>query len=95
MGACSQTNIPVLNPVVEPCNGVYTPTTCIIHTTALTQLGIPANSNLSEILIAMVSALNSQNTLINSLTTQVENQQIEIENLMQAIEACCGEGVTA
>lgn len=89
MGTCSQTNIPVLNPEAEPCNGIYTPTTCIVHTTALTQLGIPANSTLSEILVAIVAALNSQNTLINTLTTQVENQQIEIENLSQAIEACC------
>jgi len=89
MGTCSQTNIPVLNPTTEPCNGVYTPTTCIVHTTALTQLGIPANSTLSEILVAIVTALNSQNTLINNLTTQVENQQTDIENLMQAIEACC------
>lgn len=89
MGTCSQTNIPELNPTTEPCGGVYTPTTCIVHTTALTALGIPANSTLSEILIAMVAALNSQNTLIGELNTQVENQQTQIENLTQAIEACC------
>lgn len=89
MGTCSQTNIPVLNPTTEPCDGTYTPTDCVIHTTALTVLGIPANSTLSEILVAMVAALNSQNNLIGTLTTQVENQQIEIQNLTQAIEACC------
>lgn len=89
MGACSQTNIPVLNTMTEPCNGVYTPTTCIIHTTALTALGIPVNSNLSDILIAVVAALSNQNIIISNLTAQVENQQIEIENLAQAIEACC------
>jgi hypothetical protein len=95
MGTCSQTNIPVLNPQAEPCGGVYTPTTCIVHTTALTALGIPANSTLSEILIAMVFALSSQNTLINNLTTQVNNQQILIEDLLKSLEACCGQGVPA
>ena len=89
MGTCSQTNIPELNPVTEPCDGIYTPTTCIVHTTALTALGIAPNTSLSDILIAAVTALNNQNILINNLTTQVENQQIEIENLSQAIEACC------
>jgi hypothetical protein len=89
MGACSQTNIPVLNPQVEPCQGFYPPTTCIVHTTALTALGIPANTSLSDILIAIVAALNAQNITINNLTTQVQNQQIEIEGLLQTIEACC------
>jgi hypothetical protein len=95
MGTCSQTDIPVLNPQAEPCGGVYKPTTCIVHTTALTALGIPANSSLSDILIAIVNALNSQNTIINNLTTQVNNQQILIEDLSQSLEACCGEGVPA
>lgn len=89
MGACSQTNIPNLIISPEPCDGVYTPTTCIVHTTALTALGIPANSSLSDILIAIVAALSSQNNITNNLTIQVENQQIEIENLQAQIDACC------
>jgi|LakMenEpi03Aug12_release.lakeMendotaPanAssembly.Ray.scaffolds.fasta_scaffold3019638_1 hypothetical protein len=89
MGACSQTNTPVLNTQTEPCDGVYTPTTCIVHTTALTALGIPVNSSLSDILIAIVASLNSQNILINNLTTQVNNQQITIEGLQAQIDACC------
>jgi hypothetical protein len=89
MSACSQTNIPVLNLGQEPCKGVYTPTTCIIHTTALTALGIPPNTNLSDILIAIVVALNSQNLIINDLTTQINNQQITIGSLQAQIDACC------
>lgn len=89
MGTCSQTNIPVLNLEQEPCGGVYTPTTCIVHTTALTALGISPNTSLSDILIAMVAALNNQNIIINDLTTQINNQQVEIEGLYQQIEACC------
>lgn len=89
MGTCSQTEIPVLNPGADPCNGEYTSTNCIIHTTALTALGIPINSPLSNILVAIVAALNNQNTIVNNLTEQLDTQQTLIEDLSQTVANCC------
>jgi hypothetical protein len=89
MAECSQTNVPVLNQNPEPCNGVYTPTTCIVNVGALTALGTPANSLLSDILTALVAALNTQSIAIENLTTQVTNQQIQIDALQAQIDDCC------
>ena len=89
MNTCSQTNIPVLNPVIEPCNGIYTPTTCIVNELALTALSVPANSLLSDILVALVAALNTQSLAIEDLVTQVENQTLQIEALQNQIDSCC------
>lgn len=89
MGTCSQANVPVLTPQTEPCNGIYTPTTCIVQVTPFTTLGIPANTPLSEVLTAIVASLNNQQTLINNLTLQVTNQQTQIDLLSEQLSSCC------
>lgn len=91
MGACSQTNIPVLNQSEEPCGGVYTPTTCIVQVTPFTTLAIPPNTPLSDVLTTIVAALNNQQTIINNLTNQINNQQTEINSLSEQLQACCNQ----
>ena len=89
MSTCSQTNIPELNPQEEPCDGIYTPTTCIVQVAPFTTLGITANTPLSDVLTAIVAALNNQQTLINNLTTEVTNQQTQINSLSEQLTLCC------
>lgn len=90
MGTCSQTNIPVLNTVTEPCDGIYTSTKCIIHESSIIPLGFPQpGASLNDIIVAIVSALNSQNILINNQATQIENLETQIEGLQAQIDACC------
>ena len=88
MGTCSQTNIPAI-PEVEPCNGIYTPTSCIVHTPAITALGILAGTPLSDIITAIVSALNTQSITISNMSLEIENLQTEINNLQGQINICC------
>lgn len=87
MTTCSQTNVPVLNQSSEPCDGTYTPTTCIVNTTALTALGVPANSLLSDILTALVAALNTQSLAIEDLVSVTENLQVQVDALQAQIDA--------
>lgn len=90
MGTCSQTNIPVLNPQEEPCDGIYTSTTCIVHESAIIPLGFPQpGASLNDIIVAIASALNSQNILINNQAEQIENLGLQIESLQAQIDACC------
>lgn len=81
MSSCSQTNIPVLNPTTEPCNGIYTPTTCLIHVPPLRALGFPlGNTLLSDVVAALVLSLTNQNNLITDLRTQIDALQIQVDN---------------
>lgn len=90
MGTCSQTNIPVLNPQIEPCDGIYTSTTCIVHESAIIPLGFPQpGATLSDIIIAIAAALNNQNILINNQAAQIENLETQIVSLQEQIDACC------
>jgi NRPS condensation-like uncharacterized protein len=80
MGECSQTNIPVLNPTTAPCDGVYTPTTCLVHVPALISLGFPlGNTLLSDVISALVLSLTNQNNLITALRTQVDTLQTQVD----------------
>lgn len=75
MSTCSQTNIPILNQQVDPCNGIHTSTNCIFYPEAITYLFIEPNEDLTAIIQAMVLSLQSNNTR----TTQLEE-----ENAVQA-----------
>lgn len=75
MSTCSQTNIPILNQQVDPCNGIHTSTNCIFYPEAITYLFIDPNEDLTAIIQAMVLSLQSNNTR----TTQLEE-----ENAVQA-----------
>lgn len=90
MGTCSQTNIPVLNPITEPCDGIYTSTTCVVHEFPIIPLGFPQQgASLKDIIVAISSALNNQNILINNQAQQIQNLITEIEGLQAQIDACC------
>lgn len=75
MATCSQTDIPILNQQVDPCNGIHTSTNCIFYPEAITYLFINPNEDLTAVIQAMVLSLQSNNTR----TTQLEE-----ENAVQA-----------
>jgi hypothetical protein len=89
MAACSQTNIPVLNQVTAPCNGVTTPTTCIIHEPSITYLGLTVDSTLLEVINALVAELQAQDSRITALETEVGLQSSAIATLQADLIACC------
>jgi hypothetical protein len=90
MGTCSQTNIPVLNTIVEPCDGVYKPTSCVVHESAILSLGYPQEGALlSNIIATIASAIATQNTLINEQASQIDNLQSQITSLQELLETCC------
>lgn len=89
MATCSQTNIPVLNQDTDPCNGVHTPTTCVIHAPSITYLGLTTNSTLAEVINALVVELQAQDSRITALETEVGLQSSTIATLQADLIACC------
>lgn len=66
----NQTNIPDLPS--EPCNGDYTDSQCVVHESALTYLNLPANSSLSTIITAFITALQFKDEQISNLQDQID-----------------------
>jgi hypothetical protein len=82
MSGCSQTSIPVLNQITDPCGGEQKKTACIFKTEAITYLNIPPNSSLDVILQNIVLALQSSNTRIDDL----EQENLEQAQLIQTLQ---------
>jgi hypothetical protein len=59
--------------IIEPCNGVYTKTDCIVYESAITYLELPANTSLTQIINSMILSLQSKDTLISDLQNQINN----------------------
>ena len=57
---------------IEPCGGIYTPTECIIHESAIPYLELPANSSVKEIINNLVLALLYKDEQILNQTTIIE-----------------------
>lgn len=60
-------NIPSLNS--DPCNGETKPATCVIFQNSITYLGLPANSTLEEVLVALLLSLKDARDRIEVLET--------------------------
>tara|TARA_R110000782_G_scaffold181647_1_gene271942 strand:- start:257 stop:520 length:264 start_codon:yes stop_codon:yes gene_type:complete len=78
-------SIPTLG--VEECGGDYTNTNCVINPNIITYLNLPANSTMTEIVTALVLALQYKDEQINILQTQINNLQPQINNLHPQINS--------
>jgi hypothetical protein len=92
MATCSQTNIPILNQQVDPCNGIHTSTNCVFYPEAITYLFIEPNEDLTAVIQAMVLSLQSNNTRITQLEeenavqqNQIDALEIDVEDLQDAV----------
>lgn len=65
------TNIPELLQS-EPCDGIYTSDSCIIHPQAITALNLPVNSSLNTIITALVLGLQYKEEQIQELIARIE-----------------------
>jgi hypothetical protein len=59
--------------IIEPCEGIYTKTDCIVHEAAITYLELPANTSLTQVIYNMVLSLQAKDTLISDLQNQINN----------------------
>jgi len=71
MSTCTQTNIPELNLLEDPCEGVKKSTNCVIQATAIPPLNLPPNSTQTQINSALVLALQSALLRIEQLENPV------------------------
>lgn len=81
MGACSQTNVPVIEIVTDPCKGSHIASSCIDHVPAIPALEILPGTNLQSVIGTFVVVIQQQAALINQLTVTVEDLQQQIDNL--------------
>jgi hypothetical protein len=61
---------------LEECNcpkGIYYSTECITNPNIITYLSLPANSSMTEIITALVLALQYKDEQLNNLQTQINN----------------------
>ena len=68
-------NIPTLTS--DPCNGRRISTDCAIYPSAITSLDLPPNSSNTEVINALVLAINSligRVELLETITTDHENR---------------------
>ena len=59
------------NPIEEPCGGVYTLDTCIVHADAIPYLNLPANSKIKEVVDKIIISLQAKDDLIAELEAQI------------------------
>ena len=68
MTECSQTNVPVIQIVEDPCKGTHTASSCIYHEPPIVALGFPQpDSSLQDIITALVGVIQQQASSINQL----------------------------
>lgn len=69
MSECFSTNIPTVPLIPDPCDGNMKSTSCVIYADAITYLGLPPNSNVTEIIQALVLSLADARARIEILET--------------------------
>jgi hypothetical protein len=90
MAACSQTSVPVLQMENEKCKGKYTSTDCIIYESVIVALGLPKNSTMTQVVNALVLAIQNNNNKITVLQQENALQATEIALLQAQVSTCCG-----
>lgn len=83
MSTCIQPTPPVITQQVDPCGGTHTSTDCVRHSEPITYLFIEDNTNLTDILEAVVLSLQSNNTRVTQLEEENALQGIAISALQQ------------
>jgi hypothetical protein len=81
MTGCSQTYIPELNQIPDPCKGEHVSTACVYKEGAIPYLTTDANASLDTILQDIVLALQASNARIGILEAQIADLQSN----------CCGQ----
>ena len=74
--AC-ENNIVIPELPSDPCNGKTISTDCVIYSSAITLLDLPPNSSNTEVINALVLAINSligRVELLETITTDHENR---------------------
>ena len=74
--ACENNNIEILQ-IPDPCNGERISTDCVTYSSAITLLALPPNSSNTEVINALVLAINSligRVELLETITTDHENR---------------------
>lgn len=66
---------PQTNNTPLPCDGNQLQTECVLRTTAISYLGLPANSNLDEIINALVNALQDTRNRLELAEEAIEELQ--------------------
>lgn len=66
MSTCPQ-GIEIPSPLIEPCKGIYTSDSCIIHPQALVELGLTADSSINTIIETMYTAIVSMQNRLTAL----------------------------
>lgn len=61
--------------IEEPCGGIYTLDSCIVHAEAITYLNLPANSKLDLIVKSIIISLRAKDDLISELEAQIAELQ--------------------
>ena len=75
--ACENNNIVIPELPSDPCNGKTISTDCVIYSSAITLLDLPPNSSNTEVINALVLAINSligRVKLLETITTDHENR---------------------
>jgi hypothetical protein len=70
MNCNTGTDIPILE--IDPCDGKFYNTACVIHPTALTYLNLPANSSVFTIINTFILALQFKDETIAALEARIE-----------------------
>lgn len=65
----------------DNCNGETKSTDCIIHSNAITYLGLPANSNLTTIISTLLLSLKDARDRVIALEARIEDHETRITNL--------------
>ena len=75
--ACENNNIVIPELPSDPCNSKTISTDCVIYSSAITLLDLPPDSSNTEVINALVLAINSligRVELLEAITTDHENR---------------------
>lgn len=81
MTTCSQTHVPELNQIPDPCKGEHVSSACVYKEAAIPYLDTQPGASLDVILQNTVAALQASNARIGILETQIQTLQ----------DTCCGQ----
>lgn len=68
---CTQTEVPTTDNTAIPCNGLFEGTDCIIYKDAISYLSLQENSNMTEVITALLASLIDARNRIISLEERV------------------------
>lgn len=57
--------------IEEPCGGIYTLDSCIVHADAIPYLNLPANSKIKTVVEKIIISLQAKDDLIAELEAQI------------------------